>query len=356
MKILVLKRDKIGDMLLMTPMLRHLRAALPDARIHVLANDYNAWVVEGNPNIDRLWVYPRARHGAQFRPSAVIAQLRQLLQLRRERYDFAIAAGGVVSPRAVRRALRVGAARTVAYCRDGGDAGLSDPLTLPPRLHEVEANLNLLTPLGVPPPAGVIHPEYTPPADWLDFGRRWVAGQGLRPGGFVVLGLNARRVKRKPTADQIRRWSQAFRERWGLDTVLMWQPGEWDDRVYPGDDEMVKPLLAEAPSWLHPFRHEDSVFPALGIIWQAATSVFPDGGIAHLASVSPGGVLALFAETDVSPHPDNWRPYAPCSGYLEAVRTVAELSDDDVLARVAANLECAGRGRAGEPEGGAYPR
>lgn len=344
MKILVLKRDKIGDMLLMTPMLRHLRASRPDAQIHVLANDYNAWVVEGNPNIDRLWVYPRARHGAEFRPSAVLAQLRQLWQLRRQRYDFAIAAGGVVSPRAIRRALRVGAARTVAYCRGEECRVLSDPLTLPARVHEVEANLNLLSPLGVAQPDRVIYPEYAPADAWLDFGRRWVADRGLRRGGFVVLGLNARRVKRKPTPDQIRRWSEAFKERWGLDTVLMWQPGEWDDRVYPGDDEMVKPVLAGAPAHLHPFRHEDSVFPALGIIWQAATSVFPDGGIAHLASMSPGGVLALFAETDVSRHPDNWRPYAPCSGYLEAVRTVAELGDEAVLGKVAENLECA-RGR-----------
>ena len=42
MKIVILKRDKVGDMLLVTPMLEHLRASLPDAEIHMLANDYNA--------------------------------------------------------------------------------------------------------------------------------------------------------------------------------------------------------------------------------------------------------------------------------------------------------------------------
>ena len=46
MKILIIKRDKIGDMLLVTPMLEHLRASRPDAQIHMLANDYNAWIVE----------------------------------------------------------------------------------------------------------------------------------------------------------------------------------------------------------------------------------------------------------------------------------------------------------------------
>ena len=46
MKIIILKRDKVGDMLLVTPMLQHLRGCLPQARIHLLANDYNAWVME----------------------------------------------------------------------------------------------------------------------------------------------------------------------------------------------------------------------------------------------------------------------------------------------------------------------
>ena len=42
MKVLVVKRDKLGDLLLATPMLAHLRASLPQAQIHLLANDYNA--------------------------------------------------------------------------------------------------------------------------------------------------------------------------------------------------------------------------------------------------------------------------------------------------------------------------
>ena len=88
MKVVILKRDKVGDMLLVTPMLEHLRRTLPQAEIHMLANDYNAWVLEGNHNIDRLWVYPRVRHGASLRPRAVIEQLRQLWQLRRERFDL----------------------------------------------------------------------------------------------------------------------------------------------------------------------------------------------------------------------------------------------------------------------------
>jgi ADP-heptose:LPS heptosyltransferase len=344
MKVVILKRDKVGDMLLVTPMLEHLRRALPEARVHLLANDYNAWVLDGNPDIDRLWVYPRVRHGAALRPWAVVRQWRQIGALRRERFDFAIAAGGVVSPRAAGRILRLGARRTIAFAGAGPDAHapvfarLTDPVPYDRRLHEVESNLRLLEPLGVAMPAVPPPPRLRLGTSWIDAGAAWVAAQGLAPGRFIVIGLNARRVKRKPTAAQVLAWSRHFKERHGLDCVLIWQPGPADDRVYPGDDAIVQPILAAAPPWLKPFVNPADVRGALGVVWHAAVSVLPDGGIAHLASVAPGGVLALFAETSVSPHPDNWRPYAARADYLEAAHAVAELPDALVIARLEALL------------------
>ena len=341
MKILIVKRDKIGDMLLVTPMLQHLRASLPAAEIHMLANDYNAWLVEGNPNIDRLWVYPRVKHGATLRPWAVVTQFLQRLQLRREHFDAAIAAGGVVSPRAVSRTVAIGAKRSIAYVPPAGTGSdpvlrrLTDPVPYDRARHEVESNLHLLAPLGVAAPAQPIYPTYHLGAAWREAGEQWLRGQGLTPGKFIVIGLNARRLKRKPTTQQILAWSRYFKEALGLDSVLIWQPGPASDRVYPGDDEIVGPFIQNLPPWLKPFSNPADVRAAMGVIWHAATSIFPDGGIAHLASVSPGGVLALFAETDVSPHPDNWRPYTPRSAYLEAAKTVAEITDAQVFDTVA---------------------
>ncbi len=340
MKIVILKRDKVGDMLLVTPMLEHLRRSLPQAQIHLLATDYNAWVIDGNRHIDRCWIYPRVRHGASVRPLALVEQLWQMLDLRREKFDFAIAAGGVVSPRAVGRIVKLGARRTIAYSGAGPDAAdpvftrLTDPVPYDHKLHEVESNLRLLAPLGVPMPPATIYPRLTLAPQWLAPGAAWVAAQGLTPGKFIVIGLNARRTKRKPSTEQILRWSKHFKDVLGLDSVLIWQPGPAENRVYPGDDAIVGPFMRQCPPWLKPFSNPHDVRAALGVIQHAATSIFPDGGIAHLASVAPGGVLALFAETDVSPHPDNWRPYTARSSYLEARKTVAEFSDEQVFERV----------------------
>lgn len=333
MKVLVLKRDKIGDLLLATPMLAHLRRGLPEASIHLLANDYNAWVVEGNPDIDRLWVYPRFRHGARARWGALGTQLKQFLALRRERFDWVLVANGAESPRAIRRGLSVRGKRCVAYCADAARLPrLSDPLPLDPPRHETERMLAMLAPLGIAPPREPAFPRYALPERYAAFARSWLAERGLAERGYVVLGLGARRPKKQPSTEQILRWSAHFKRAWGLDTVFMWTPGRSDDPLYPGDDAVAQPVLEAGPPGIHPFR--GPIREALGIVWSARTSLFPDSGMMHLAAASPGGVLGFFAETDISPSPAQWAPRGPKAAYLEAAKSVAELPDGLIYERL----------------------
>ncbi len=330
MRILVVKRDKIGDLLLTTPLLAHLRRTRPRDEIHLLANDYNAWVVRDNPSVDRLWVYSRVRTGRKVSVPAAFASGWQLVQLRRQRFDVAIVANGAESHRAIKRALAVGAKRVVAYAEDPARwPRVSDPLPPDRERHECDALLGLLAPLGIPPPAEPVWPVFSLPAGEQAFAERWLAERRLAPRRFVVLGLGARRAKKQPTRDQILAWTRRFRDELALDTVFMWTPGRSDSPLYPGDDDVAQPVLDARAPWIHPFR--GPILPALGLVWNARTSLFPDSGLMHFAAASPGGVLGFFAETDVSPSPVNWAPRGPRATYLEARKSVAELREDDVL-------------------------
>ncbi len=337
MKILVLKRDKIGDLLLTTPLLARLKEALPGAETHLLANDYNAWVAEGNPHVDRIWVYRRVRHGGRVRIGAAWDWLRQRGALRRECFDWVVIANGDESPRAIRRGLSLHGARTVARCADAANyPGLSDPLALDVANHEVDRLLGLLAPLGISStrPAGV--PRYALPPSSAAFAARWLAGRALEPRQYIVLGLGTRRAKKRPASEQVLAWSAHFKQRWGLDTVFMWTPGAAREPLYPGDDSAARPLVEAASRGLapqlHPFR--GPIGEALGLIWSARTSVFPDSGLMHFAAASPGGVLGLFADAANSPSPVHWAPRGPRSAWLEAPRNVSELPDDRVYAQL----------------------
>ena len=330
MKVLVVKRDKIGDLLLTTPMLAHLKASRPQAEVHVLANDYNAWVVERNRHIDRLWVYRRVRHAGRVRLGAAVQNVWLNFALKRQRYDWVIVGNGEESPRAVARARSVGGKRTVAYAKN-----VSDPLPPAPQMHEVDRLIALLDPLGIAPPSGVLFPQYILPPASAAFATGWLQERQLKD--YVVLGLGARRQKKQPTTEQVLRWTAHFKGAWNLDTVFMWTPGRSDDPLYPGDDDVAQPVLDARLPYIHPFR--GPIPEALGLIWRARTSIFPDSGLMHFAAASPGGVVGLFAESSVSPGPVNWAPCGPRADWLEAEKSVAELADAQVYERVGRFVE-----------------
>ncbi len=334
MKILVIKRDKIGDMLLTTPMLHHLRAQLPQAEIHMLANDYNAWILAENPCVDHLWIYPRVRHDGCLRWGAVVEQIKIFLKLRSIFFDAIIIAGGDESPRAIKRLKYLRGREKIAYCdQKKWQYFLTSAFPVPKekdQLHEVERNLTLLTALSIPMPAISPLPFYTPSHDVCDMALYWLRTHGLVAKQFVVIGVNARRLKRKPTLEQVISWAQYCKNFYQLDTILMWTPGLFHSKLYPGDDAYVQPLLEKNIPYIHPFRHE-TLMPALGILKYARLAILPDGGLVHLASVLAEGAIALFAETNISPHPTQWAPRGQNTAFIEAKKSVSEIPDQTIF-------------------------
>ena len=324
--ILVVKRDKVGDLLLATPMLDALRSAFPAARIEVLASDYNAWVVDGHRAVDRLWTYSRTRASGRLRPGAALSQAWLWMQLRARRYDVAIAANGEDSPRATRRALLAGARRTVAFA-GLPRRGLTHRLPPPVSGHERDRMLELLRPFAMRE-FPVSDPAWHPAAAPLAEARAWLSQRGLEPGRFVVIGMGARRPARQPTPPQVLRWSAAA-ARAGLATVFMWTPGRGREADYPGDDAAAAAIVEARPPALHPFR--GPLQPAAALAWLARRSLFPDSGLMHLAAASPGGVVGLFADTAIAPPPGRWGPLGPRATVLEAASSVSELDDDLVV-------------------------
>lgn len=331
MKIVVVKRDKLGDMLLTTPLLRALRQQFPKAEIHVLASEYSSWVVRDYAGIDRLWDYPWLRPSSLLRPARIARYFLTFARLRREKFDVAFAAQGEYSPRSIAKALAVQAKRTVAFAPH--DHGFGDRLTdvLPPPVngHEAERILMLGTALGVSVPSDVPLPEFKLPTAAVEFAAPWLHARELDPRRYVVLGLGARHDKKQPTTDQILRWTSWWHATHGLKTVLMWTPGKAKRRLYPGDDEIAEAVLAAGHRAIIPFR--GPIMDALGLIWNAATSVFPDSGLMHFAAASPGGVLGLFPGPHGGPGADRWGPRGKNALWLQGNQRVTEIPDQAVF-------------------------
>lgn len=84
-RILVVRPDRIGDVVLATPLVRALRQANPDAYIGVLARPYTCDVLLGNPNINAIII-----DDAAGKHSGTVAFWKQVAALRAHGFDTAL--------------------------------------------------------------------------------------------------------------------------------------------------------------------------------------------------------------------------------------------------------------------------
>ena len=69
-RMLLIRTDRVGDLVLSTPAIASFRRSWPDARIEALVNDYTEPVLRHNPDIDALHVLPRFARVGQARETA----------------------------------------------------------------------------------------------------------------------------------------------------------------------------------------------------------------------------------------------------------------------------------------------
>ncbi len=148
-KILLIRLDHIGDLLMTTPAIRALRKTFPAADIHLLIKTQTREAVELNPHLNKIitldapWTIVR---GKKARP-AEIAQC--VWDLRREVYDCVV--GFRPDPREALLIAATGARCRIGYGSRGGEFCFTHPVSLDPGQHEILRAIDLLAPLGVNP-------------------------------------------------------------------------------------------------------------------------------------------------------------------------------------------------------------
>ncbi|MBI2267116.1 MAG: glycosyltransferase family 9 protein [Armatimonadetes bacterium] len=153
--IAVMRTDRVGDLILSTPVFAALRNAYPTARITAVVSRYSHEVLIGNPNVDHILIYDDRRSRARYK------------ELRDQHFSTALALAPIsachrlaFASRAPRRIGYVYRSRPTALA--AARLYLTDLLvcevdqkdleqtyrTVP---HEVEQNLELLKYLGITP-------------------------------------------------------------------------------------------------------------------------------------------------------------------------------------------------------------
>ena len=281
-RILIVRRDNIGDLVCTTPLIDALRTRHPQAWIGALVNTYNADVLAGNPALDAVHAYEKMKHRSGSLLSNLLGRIRLASSLRGEKLDYVLAPSA--TPQALKLAARLRAGRVLS----ASALWETDPR------HEVERAFSLGASLGVQgAPAKM---RIFPDAAKVSEVRRRVPVD--RP--LVAVHISARQaIRRWP----VERYAALVKElARSAAVMLLWSPGAANDARHPGDDEAARNF----PATEHLAKVETPDLATLIAALSLADRVIcPDGGAMHIAAALGKPIVALWADSPV----ERWRPW-----------------------------------------------
>ena len=286
MKVLILKPSSLGDVVQALPVLRMLKRHRPDAEVYWWIDSHLAGLLEGDPDLDGLFLFDRRRWGS---PGGLPSIIRGIREMRRHRFDWildlqALARSGIVAWLAGGKVV----------------AGLDDPregapafydLRVPRRSsisHAVDWNVELGAALGIPVRWDF---DWLParPAARAGIGRRWP----VEGGRWILLQPGAR-------------WTN---KRWpvGHFAALVRQLAvDLDPAVRfavlgsAGETHLAAEVCAAAPDRCISLAGETSLPEMVEWLRVASLLVTNDTGPMHVAAALGRPVVAVYGPT--SPH------------------------------------------------------
>jgi len=336
LKILVIRRDNIGDLVCTTPLIAALRQRYPEALIAALVNTYNCEVLANNPHLDCVYAYGKAKHRGE-RESLLhtyASRLRLIFELRRQHFDYAVLATPGFQPRSLRFAKWVGAKHVIGLtegvARGERAIDLAVRYGAPVPRHEVEDVFRLLSALGIEGPAPALQVAPDPALAGTMFSN---VAQRLSGGGPLVgIHISARKPSQRWSVERFAGMVRALDERHGARFVLLWAPGSERNPRHPGDDEKAKKLVdlvSDRRVLAVPTFRLSELIAALSVCDYV---VCADGGAMHLAAALGKPILCFFGDSS----PSRWRPWGVRHVLLQhESRDVATISEAEAVAAFA---------------------
>lgn len=354
-RILLVRYDKIGDMVITTPLIQALHRVAPQARIDVLASRANAPLIEKDPRIHRIHLWEKS----------LLKRIRVIRECRRQRYDLTLQlvlwrttlpgllaglltpAGRVVSrDSANNRDLfnhTVPIDASQHYARqvfnffagsldlEGVGADATDSAAAP-TVHTVAP----AAPQGMPPYSLYIPPE----AERRALER--LRAEGLERNGYILLNISAGEPARELPDDRSVELIERLRETGASHGLRVAVTGA------PNDAERVREIVRSANAGRTPGKNTHGNEPVVPLLFNALTAaaacirearliVTPDTGTNHIASAVGTPTVALFTKNG---RPIGWGPFGVPHRIVQATegKDAAALRTDDIVAAVAALL------------------
>ncbi|HEU4997246.1 MAG TPA: glycosyltransferase family 9 protein [Gemmatimonadaceae bacterium] len=321
-RVLFLRHDRIGDMILSTGILRAIATAYPTIQLDVLASKINAPVLSQEPYLNEVIAFDRR---APLRFPGVFRDLR------RKRYDAVIDCM-VTAPSTTTLLLMLasGARHRIGVAGRGGGNDFAYTLPVPPRAsaeHIVDKLGALVTAFGIQPTSVDLSPRIRLTAAELERGERvWMGETDHRPpsGPRLLVNVSAGRAHHFWPDDSFVRVITAARARAPSAEIVVVSS--------PSDRARAASIADRGGARL---VRDEGIRDAMAIVARADLVFTPDTSIAHACSAFEKPVVVL--------HPRGfaklWGPYRTNGRALEsATDSVADITADEAARAVVGRL------------------
>jgi lipopolysaccharide heptosyltransferase II len=304
-RILVVRLDNIGDMVMTGPALRALRKAYPTADITMLASPAGQQVTPFLPWIDNViaWraVWQDISKNAVLNPHR---ELRLVEMLKNRHFDAAlILTSFTQSPHPVAYACYLaGIPIRIGQSKEFGGALLTH-WTKPAadRNHQVDRNLHLLEFMGLP--LDGTHMELHLPATAEEIAWQTLLALGIQPGDpYVVMAPGASCASRRYHQDRFAAAAQGLAQASGLPLIILGSEGE---------AETIQPVtrLAEHNPLIYSLVGQTSLGEMMAIIRGAGLVIANNSAALHIADAFNRPMVILYSGTE---YLEQWQPrHAP---------------------------------------------
>lgn len=331
MKILIIRRDNIGDLICTTPLFEAIRRQYPTAYIAALVNSYNEPAIQGNPHLDAIFAYTKGKHAAgESVWQAYLRRAKLLWELRQMKFDYALLATSGFAARSLKLARMLAPQHIVGFTTEQGSSRKID-LAIPhgggDKLHETMDMFRLLEPLGI---SGDI-PGLTVVPDAALASRLHLAlpeqvRQGSGP--LIALHISARKEKQRWPVERFAELAHRLHAQHAARFLVFWSPGDENNPFHPGDDGKAGRLLtalADLPAAPVRTEHLSELIAGLSL---CDAAVLSDGGAMHLAAGLGKPLVCFFGNSSA----ERWHPWGvPYELLQKPSRDVSDVSVEEAV-------------------------
>jgi heptosyltransferase-2 len=292
-RILIVRTDRIGDVLLSTPVIKTVREIYPSAYIAMMVSPYAKDIVENNPYLDDVVIYDK-----DYRHKGWLSSVKFALRLRKKRFDLAI----VLHPtnRVHLITFFAGIPKRVGYDRKFGFL-LTDKIKHTKQFgekHESEYSLDLLRYLGIEPKDKSSFMPIRPESEeWVE---ELCARESIKDSDrLLAVHPGASCPSKIWPAERFARVADKLVDKYGFKVLII---------AGPKDLKIAERVIKNIQHPAINLAGMTSVSQLASLLRRCQLFISNDSGPVHIASAVGTPVISIFGRNQKGLSPKRWGP------------------------------------------------